>query len=58
MSREEESGIGITSRILPALEISRKKESGIGITSRFLLVLEISEELIPAFVRLVEIYQP
>jgi hypothetical protein len=56
MSREEESGISVTSRILLALEISRKKESGISITSRFLLVLEISEELIPAFVRLVEIY--
>ena len=40
------------------LEVSRKKESGIGMTSRFLLVLEISEELTPAFVRPVEIYQP
>jgi hypothetical protein len=51
-------GFGETSRILPALEMSRKKESGIGMTSRFLLVLETSEELTPAFVRLIEIYQP
>jgi hypothetical protein len=58
ISRKKESGIGMTSRFLPALEISRKKESGIGMTSRFLLALETSEELTPAFVRPVEIYQP
>jgi hypothetical protein len=32
----------VTSRILPALDISMKKESGFSLTSRFLLVLETS----------------